>query len=295
MSRLFRCAVCVALSLFATASLGAAEVSYELDANYSYVGSAHTRINGPGTLKAGDVSEQSSLVRLVASPQLKEGLLLRIGAEWQRYSFGLPAGASLPNTLQSTSLVLGFDALISDSWLMRVDATPGFYSNFSDLNFQDFNVPVVIGGSYIASADLQWVAGLYINANSRYLVLPGAGVRWKFANQWTLNAILPTPRLEYEYSNTLTIYGGAEVREASYRVDNRFGTANANRRLNAAVVDYTEIRTGVGASWKMSPSFTLELETGYMPYRQFDYHRASLNMETRDGAPYCQISISGRL
>ncbi len=282
----------VALLAASAASMG--EISYEADSNYSASGEARTSFDGLGKKQTGSVSEQSDFFHFVASPQIKEGSLLRLGVEWQHYAFGLPASAPLPNALASANLIVGLDSQLGDSWLVRIEAAPGVYSNLRDIGPKDLNVPVVIGGSYLASSDLQWVLGLYIDLHSQYRVLPGAGVRWKFAEKWTLDAILPTPRFEYEYSKNLTAYAGFDVKDASYRVDSNFGTSHGNRDLNNAEVDYTEIRAGVGATWKIAHGFSVELETGYMPYRQFNFYRVGLNMQTRDGAPYGQIAISSR-
>ena len=275
---------------FAAVPVRAAEISYELDTNVSYVGGADSRL---GWHRRGSVSEESGLFRFVVSPQIKQGLLLRIGAEWQRTSFDLPSGSLLPNTLQSVNLVLGLDAQVGESWLLRMEAMPGIYGDNS-LRGSDFDVPFVIGGSYLANPDLQWIFGVAVNVNGQYPVLPGAGVRWKFADRWVLNAILPTPRLEYEFSKSLTAWAGFDFRSGTYRVSPGFGTARFQPRLNGSVLEYMEFRTGVGATWKVSHNWTLEAETGYVPYRKFDYFRAGPNLDTRSGAPYGQLSIGAR-
>jgi hypothetical protein len=272
----------------------ATDWSYELDSNYSFVGGAHTDLSDFKNVKNGDVSEQSSRFHFVATPQVTDSVLLRLGTEWQRYSFGLPASAPLPNTLQSTSLVAGLDVQAFGNWLFRLEATPGFYSGSNHFDGRDFNVPFILGGTYIAGPDLQWILGLQVDVNSRYPVLPGAGVRWKFAEKWVLNGIFPNPRLEYSLSRSMTLYAGLDLKMGTYRLDRNFGTAHDARILNGAFVDYTELRAGAGLSWKVYRSFTLELESGYMPYRNFDYHHNNLNPETINGAPYGQISFSSR-
>jgi hypothetical protein len=322
MANLFRCIAGLGLTMLASPVLRAGDISYELDTSYSYVGSASTDLGAftqfvpgqtvnvhNGTLtypafvpshyvtdqnKTADVSEQSSLLRLVISPQLTEGLLLRVGTEWHRYWFGLPTEAPLPNTLQSASLVLGADMQLGNSWLLRVETTPGYYGNFHGLTGEDFDAPFTIGGSYIVSPDLQWVLGIEVDINNRFPVLPGAGVRWKFAEKWVLNGILPTPRLEYSYSKGLMLFVGADVQMSTYYVDDNFGTAHGNSALNNALVNYTEIRTGAGVSWKITRNITAEVESGYMPYRDFNFYRANVDVSTNTGAPYGQLAITGR-
>ena len=68
---------------------------------------------------------------------------------------------------------------------------------FDHLDGDSFNIPFVLGGTYIYSPEVQLVFGVGVNLQGRFPVLPGGGVRWKFSPNWVLNAVLPTPRLEY--------------------------------------------------------------------------------------------------
>ncbi len=270
---------------------GGAEISSQTDAEYSLSSGMRTDL---GHDRSGDVSGQSGLIREVVSTRLGEGPLLRLGFEWQRFSFGLPERAPLPNTLQSLSAVIGLDMQLFDSWLVRIEAQPGFYSASGSLSGDDFNVPFVIGGSYIASADLQWILGVSVDVNRAIPVFPGLGVRWKFSDQWVLNAVLPRPRLEYEWSKELTVFGGADLRGSSFRVSRDFGDTHGDSRLNRAVVDLIEIRAGVGASWKVSSWLRADIETGVVAYRDFDFHRADQNYQSKGGAAYGQVVIGAK-
>lgn len=274
--------------LVAIARIGLAEppqLTYEIGANYSAGGSASSELLGG---KTGNVSEQSGSAKLVISPQLTDKILLRFGVDWQRFSFDLPAASGLPQTLQSTSFVVGADLQFFDAILVRLEAEPGFYNDSRDLDARNFNVPFIIGGTYLVSADLQWIFGISVDLNRAYPVLPGLGVRWKFADAWTLDAILPNPRLEYQLAKTTTLYAGAQLIETTYRISRDLG----DRRLINAVIDYNEIRAGVGAQWKLSRVLTFEIEAGYMPYRVFDFHRSGVAVETKSGAAYGEVSLS---
>jgi opacity protein-like surface antigen len=264
-------------------------VTHEVDLDYSYAGEGEMEI---GRDESGDVSEQSFLIRYVAVLQLEEWPLLRFGAEWRHYSFDLPANAVLPNTLQSVSLVIGADVQISD-WLIRIEAQPGLYGD-NHLSDDDFNVPFVIGGFYLYNTDLQFVIGMSVDLNRDYPVLPAIGVRWKIAERWLLNGILPRPRLEYELNDKLTLYAGAEFRSGSYRVDDSFGSSHDQPRLNSAWVEYTEVRAGGGVSWKVTDEITADAEVGALIYREFDFHRAGPSLENDGSAPYGQIAIRAR-
>jgi opacity protein-like surface antigen len=265
-------------------------LSGEYVAEETYVGSGDVRRNPRKSVR--DFDEHDSILHFVITPRIKPGVL-RLGAEWERFSFGLPDGAPLPDTLQAVNLVIGLDTQLSDSILIRVEAQPGVYDAGFDHLSDDFNAPFVVGGTYIFSPNLQLVLGVSVDIERKYPVIPAVGIRWKMAPQWVLNAVLPTPRLEFEVNNGLTLYAGANLKQANYRVDDHFGDNTGNVRLNHAVLTYTEVRTGAGIDWKISPVVTLTAEVGYQPYREFDFYRAHVRYHQDGGAPYGTISLHG--
>jgi opacity protein-like surface antigen len=295
----------LASSLIATSSIAGENSSQEISAGntsetstFSFSGefAVEETYVGNGDVQRGphvvsDFYESDTLLRFVLTPRIKPGVL-RLGAEWERFSFGFSNHAALPDTLQALSLVIGLDTQLSDSILLRFQAQPGFYGT-DDFESQDVNVPFVIGGTYIYSPNLQFVLGIGVDVDRKYPVLPGGGVRWKIARQWVLDAVLPRPRLEYQLNKDLTLYAGATVKEANFRVGDDFGSTRGIPRLNQAVLTYGEIRTGAGADWKVSPVMTLSAEAGYQPYRDFDFYRADVRYHQDGGAPYGTISLHG--
>jgi Domain of unknown function (DUF6268) len=284
-------AASLALMAWSAASFaaGGVSVSEELDAEYYYIGGAHTR-------GVGDVDEHSADVRYVISPQVTKNLLLRAGAEWQRFSFGVPRMAPVPDVLQQASLVLGFDYQFAEQWIMRAEVQPGLYSDFHDIRWDDVDAPLIVGAVYLVNADLQWTFGMRVDARSQYPVLPAAGVRWKFEDQWTLNFVFPNPRLEYQATDNLLIYFGADSEAGTYRVGEHFGDNLGQpklTKLDNAELDYLELRIGPGISWRVIPSVTIEAEAGFMPYRSFDFFDRS-TVERSYDAPYGQIAVHAR-
>jgi len=196
--------------------------------------------------------------------------------------------------LQSFSTIIGIDTQLSDSILIRAQIQPGLYnSGLGHLFWDDFNMPFVIGGTYIFSPNLQLILGVSVDVERKYPVIPAAGVRWKIGPQWLLDAVMPTPRLQYEMTRNVSLYAGATITEATFRTDDAFGDTHGIPRLNHAVVTYSEIRTGGGFDWKISPIITFTGEVGYQPYRQFDFYRADVRYHQDGGAPYGTISLHG--
>jgi len=270
-------------------SLRGGQESGEVDADYSFVGGARMQNGSTG---AGTVSEQSNFLLCVLSTPVDGGSLIRTGVEWQRYSFSqAPVSLMLPNTLQSLSLVLGLDTELW-GWLVRMEAQPGFYGDFNDSSGRCFNMPFILGGAYLMGEDLQWVAGVSVDVQRNIPVLPAAGVRWKCADQWVINAVLPRPRFEYLLNKTATLYTGGDFKLGTYRVGGDFGSLHSNNSLNNAFVDYTEIRVGAGAEIKAAGSLKIDLEAGCMVYRQFDYSRANVTVGNDNGGAYGQIVVN---
>ena len=262
-------------------------VSWETGVNFSAI--ADSKFESRSL--RGDVNEIDFGVRAIASHQFGGGPLFRMGIEWQRYDFSRPHHAPIPDKLQSLGLVVGADFQFGEAWLFRLEATPGFYQGGTDLDADGFNVPVLLGGSYFVSADLQFIAGIELDVNRKYPVLGAVGVRWKFAPKMVLNAVLPTPRLEYSFSKSLTGYVGADIRETTYRMESDFGRSRGQRKLDRAIVDHTQLRIGAGVTWKISSNFTVEAEAGIVAFHELNYHRAEVGVKS-DGYPaYGAISL----
>ncbi|MEP6809694.1 MAG: DUF6268 family outer membrane beta-barrel protein [Chthoniobacterales bacterium] len=263
-------------------------IPFELNAEFTYSGSS-TVARGARTIR--DFDETYSAISLIYTPRVRFGIL-RLGAAFEYFGFGFPDRVQLDDTLQSASAVVGLDTQFSDSILVRFEAEPGFYGTADLFDGNNFNVPFIIGGTYIYSSDLQFVLGASVNFQRKVPVYPGGGIRWRLASQWVLNAVLPTPRLEYELNSNVKFYVGANLKGSTFRVGKFFGTRVAgDYRLDNAWLDYTEIRAGLGAEIKLAPEIKLSFEGGYIPYREFDYHRTDVRYHYEEGAPYGSVSL----
>ncbi len=114
--------------------------------------------------------------------------------------------------------------------------------------------------------------------------------------------------MQYELNNSTTLYVGADILNGTYHVNNAFGDnhghgpSTTNAQFNNNIVDFTEVRVGVGATWKFTPNLSLDVSAGYMPYREwsfhqdrigYDYHETSFHDDVFNGAPYTEAGISG--
>jgi hypothetical protein len=246
----------------------------------------------------------------VLSPQVKDGLLLRFGVDAERFSFGLPNGAPLPNTLQSVNAIIGADIAVNDQILIRAEIHPGIYSDFVNVTSSDFDAPVQIGGTYLWSKDFQIIFGLQIDLKSNLPIIGLPGFRWQFADNWVLSAIPPNPQIQFELNKAVTLYVGAEILGGTYHLNDEFGdthghdgpTPNNSAPFNGHIMDYEEFRTGVGVTWKFTPNLSLDVSGGYVPYREYDVHPDHIGFTSENttfhnnlggGGGYSEVGIKG--
>ena len=163
-------------------------ISQEFIIEGGWSGRATTR---QGNAKIGGVSDANGHVNYVVSPTIKDGLLLRFGIDAERFSFSLPPGAPLPNTLQSVNAIIGTDVSIGDKTIVRAEIHPGIYSDFVHLTGNGFDCPLQVGGTYLYSKDFQVIFGVQMDLKSN---LPVIGLPASAGNSPTTGRSRPSRR-----------------------------------------------------------------------------------------------------
>lgn len=268
-------------------------ISHELELGGSHVFGGDTEFSGDSA----GVSEWTAEMQYVAIMPMGSSAYFRAGVGYDSYWFSGAAGLPVPPSLQELTLVLGADVSLSDHWLMRVEVMPGIYSDFADIGWEDFNAPFNMGFTYLVNDRLQWAFGFQMNFMSDLPIVGGAGVRWQVSDYWTLNLMVPRPRIEYKAAEGLTLFAGCEFRGGSFRVAEDFGEGLDREELNGALIDYREYRTGAGLSWLAHQGEGLELSVdlqgGVAFGREFDFHRTSIDLDS-DAAPYASIGAKAK-
>jgi hypothetical protein len=266
-------------------------LSYELDAESSFFGKGTANA---GSKNVGDITEITSSAKFVLSAQIKDTALLRLGVGWLGYFFNPEPKAPIPDSLQAENLEVGADIQVSPAILARIAALPGIYSNARDVTSRAFNVPFEVAASYFVSADLIFLGGVYVDVNAGTPVFPVIGVHWKVSDKWVIEGMPPRPQIQYTLSDSVTLFAGADLREETFVVDNKFGTLRGSPQLNNAILEYNEIRAGAGLTWKVSKNVTLDVEGGCTPYRRFEYPHVGdgFKVKSEDLVPYLRVGLS---
>jgi len=268
-------------------------LSYDIDGENSFFGRADANAGGQSV---GHITEISSSADFVLSAQVRDTVVLRLGVEWQRYSFDPSSQAAIPDSVQGLDLAIGADVQVSPAVLLRIEAHPGIYSQFNEITWQDVNVPFEIVGTYFASSRLLFIGGIHVDLNASTPVFPVVGVHWKVSDKWVIEGVAPRPQLQYLVSDEVTLFAGADLRETTFRVDEQFGQERGMPKLNDAILDYFEIRAGAGLTWKVSKSIDFDVEGGCAPYRRFEYPRVNdgYKVKSEDLTPYLRVALSAK-
>lgn len=269
------------------------DISHEFELDGSHVFGGGTEFSGDSA----DVSEWAFDMQYVAITPLGAAAYLRAGLGYNAYWFLGGEGLPVPATLQELNIILGADVSLSDHWLMRVEVMPGIYSDFADIGCDDFNAPFNMGFTYLVNDRIQWAFGFQVNFMSDWPVMGGAGLRWQVSDYWTLNLMVPRPRIEYQAAEGLTVFAGCEFRGGSFRVADDFGEGLSREELNGALVDYREYRAGAGLSWLAHQGdgleLSVELQGGVAFDREFDFHRTSIDLDC-DPTPYASLGAKAK-
>lgn len=257
---------------------------------FSYVTPASLQEGGT---EYGDIDTAGAQVSYQVSVPVSDRYSWQAGFEWRGTWFDVPGVAPIPENLQEVSVRLGNTWAFAEDWTLQLMVSPGLYSDFKDIDEGDFNVTGVALFFWQLRERLQLVGGLAFNPRNDVPVIPALGGRWDFADEWTLLAVYPTPRIEYAFDEAWTAFVGAEIVRTAYRVAEDFGDQKGRPELNDEDLSYNEWRVGAGVRWKVARGITVSLDGGWTGEREYVFDDRDVELET-DGSPYFQISVSGR-
>lgn len=206
---------------------------------------------------------------------LSDAWYLRVGVDVNRYDFG-DNRSMAPNNLQSYAMQLGLESYEGGELRFALRTDPGLYFSHK-LDGRDFDAPTTVRVFFPMEGGYSLMGGVRLSMQSNYPVLPIVGVLCRLSPRWDLQACLPSPRLIYNYSPALKLWGGGEITGGSFRYDNQ------------GKVDYYEVRTGLGLGYGLNPTSFLQLDGGAALIR--NYALRHVTEETRP-APYLKLSLN---
>lgn len=260
----------------------------EFSGGYAAGSAIHERGNS-----LGDIDTTHGRVRYTATFIPGGNMNWSLGLDLQTLHFGGVSGGPLPDGLYALSVPLGINWRWTDRLAFIAEVSPGIYTDFESMTSESFNAPVLAGLTYSVNPDLLLVLQLSLDARRDVLLIGGPGVRWRFAERWTLSLILPRPRIEFVPAEGWTLTAGGEIVGGAYQLGDDSGTRRGRPDLDDVNMSYREIRAGIGVFRQLTDRWRLEAGAGWVIDRRFvvDERRLQFN---GDGAPYVRLGLTCR-
>jgi hypothetical protein len=238
--------------------------------------------------------------------QITGNWYLRLGAEYERFDFGGDNGSNrlspggfvigtnngLPDHLQTIHALLAYEYLVHDHAGAGIEIDPGVY--FEDhANGDAFDIPWKIWVTFPLKKDkIFGVIGLGGGINQNPIVAPGGGLIWLFTDHLRLEGVFPKPALVYNPNDDWEFRIAGNLYYESYRTDDVI-TPAAKLQVHDPVVQYSEDRVGVQATYSHFKPLDITLDVGCTVRREFDFFRAEAAVKT-DPAPYIRFAVEAK-
>ena len=215
----------------------------------------------------------------------------RTGVEYERYDFG-GTDNGLPDHLQAAYAHLALEYVVKDHAGASIEIDPGAY--FQDNVTGDaFDIPWKIFVTFPLKKDKIFaVIGVGGGINQQPIVAPGGGIIWLISDKLRLQGVFPRPALVYQPNDDWDFRLTGELNATSFRTDDVL-TTERKLQLHNAIVQYSEYRAGVQASYSGFKPFKIIAGAGVTIRRNFDFFRADESRRT-DPAPYVRIAAEAK-
>ena len=244
-------------------------------ASYSYSTQADLRASNT---TVGAVAVHHAEMSISGRHDFTPGLMLAYGLAYDANILAASAATPLPHQLAAFSLNLGVIHPGDAKWTTSLFVRPGFYGDFETLGRSSFNVPLLASASYTPRRELAWTFAVSYTAFSDYEVLPVVGLRWQLARDWNLQFGFPHTGLTWQVGQKLALHAAAEFQGGSYRITHVLPGA-AVPTLGGSLLDYREIRTGVGFEYQLRKMSTVSAAAGLVIDRRFDFYERSYRLD----------------
>lgn len=216
---------------------------------------------------------------------------LRVGLEYERFDFG-GTDNGLPEFLQTIHALLAYEYIVHDHAGAGIEIDPGPYFE-RDVTGKSIDVPWKVWVTFPLKKDKIFaVIGAGGSIYSNPIVAPGGGLIWLFTDHLRLEGVFPKPALVYNPNDDWEFRIAGNLFYESYRTDDVITPAR-KLQVHDAIVQYSEDRVGVQATYSHFKPLDITLDVGCTVRRYFDFFRAEAGVKT-DPAPYVRLAIEAK-
>ena len=231
---------------------------------------------------------------------------LRLGAEYERFDFGGDNGSNhlsptglvlggnngLPDHLQTVHALIAYEYIVHDHAGAGIDLEPGLYFE-NHANGDAFDIPWKVWVTFPLKKDkIFGVIGAGGSINSSPIAAPGGGLIWLFTDHLRLEGVFPKPALVYNPNDDWEFRIAGNLYYESFRTDDVV-TPLRKLQVHDPVVQYSEDRVGVQATYSHFKPLDITLDVGATVRRDFDFFRAEASVKS-DPAPYVRLAVEAK-
>jgi len=176
-------------------------------------------------------------------------------------------------------IILPLDVIVEvDDWFFNANITPGIFTDFNEVDTDDFKVLAGCYASYKYNSSFQFGLGLaYDSAFGKDSAYPMGGVIWDPNPHWRVSMILPYPRITFSPSASTSIFwealptGGnwnAEEADDEYQGDYDFTLRG--------------YRTGFGTELRLKDDFWIHASVGVVIGREYELRATDYELVEAD-------------
>lgn len=195
----------------------------------------------------------------------------------------------IEDQFHNLSLQTGLGRRINDQWMIMGQIEGTLYK-LKEIESNDIGLSGGIMTLWNYRPHLKYIFGLMISPDSDLPVLPMIGMNWEISPHWTLQLMMPKPRIFYQFDPSLKFHFGGEMKTMNFRTSNDLGNTIGDRRYNDAFGVYRDIRLGIGLEYEINPIWNINVDTGYSVYRTIEYTRIDETVKYQP-TPYLQVGI----
>ena len=215
----------------------------------------------------------------------------RAGVEYERFDFG-GTDNGLPDHLQTVHALMALEYVVHDHAGAGLEIDPGPYFQ-NHITGDSIDIPWKAFVTFPLKKDkifgvIGVGGGLYQNP----IVAPGGGIIWLFTDKCRLEGVVPKPALVYNPNDDWEFRLLGDLFFESYRTDDVI-TPEKKLQVHNAVVQYSEERAGVQATYSGFKPFEITAGAGYTFKRDFDFFRAEASAKTRP-APFVKFEVKAK-
>jgi hypothetical protein len=137
--------------------------------------------------------------------------------------------------------------------------------------------------------------GLAYDSLSRdWKVVPVFGIQWTPSPGWTISLGVPKTAVSYSLRSNLTLSFELSGEGGTYYVEKNRHPSAATHSLDNTRMEYSEVRLGFAAAWRINNRAAIMGSIGTAAYREFKYLEAddkSYRLRSQTASPYVSLTL----